>query len=323
MGMDAMRSQATGPTAIVEEGPPMKPCLICGAQEGQTLFIGTEERFGLGGAFPVVTCPDCGFTWTDLADDFNVDQWYEQGYWERFRSRRAGKADALHAIYRRLRYLWRALNGSPRPSRWIRGDRVLDVGCGPGYDTSELQQRGIEAIGLDISSDALRMAARQSLTVVRGEPTAYPFGDSTFDSVVLSQVLEHLPDPCGALREVYRILRPNGRLLILLPNSKSLQRYAFGSHWVNWHLPYHLWHFDAQSVTTVAERSGLRIRWVRTCSPGEWFVLSIGLRWPRLRGIGSSLTVSRIVRTLVAPVLRIVDVMGRGDCLVIEAYRPS
>lgn len=133
--------------------------------------------------------------------------------------------------------------------------------------------------------------------------------------------MEHVSDPAGALDGARHVLRPGGRLLVLLPNVSGFQRRAFGTHWVNWHLPYHLWHFNAQTLTRMVERSGFQVRRVRTYSPGEWFLLSIGLRWPRFRGLASNLFVSRALRLAIAPVLRLIDAVGRGDCLMLEAYK--
>lgn len=290
-------------------------CLVCGGSDSSPLFAGTEERFGLGGSFPVVVCARCSFTWTELPGGFDLDDWYERGYWQDTEA--AGTTGTR--VPRRLRESWRAFNGSARPSRWVRTGRVLDVGCGSGYDTLELMQSGANVVGIDLSERALRQAASADVSSVRATPLAYPFADETFDVVVMSQVLEHLTDPLAALESTRRILRPGGKLLVLAPNSRSLQRRVFGSRWVNWHLPYHLWHFDAQSATRLIERAEFRVTRASTVSPGEWLLLSCGLRWRRLRGIGQHRTLSRLIRFAAAPGLRLIDLLGRGDCLVLEA----
>lgn len=296
-------------------------CLICGSDAGDALFTGTEERFGLGGRFPVLSCRECGFGWTSLGQDFDLNHWYEQAYWQDGGNTTRLSNGAPAGRYRTLRDAWRLINGSARPSRWVRTGRVLDVGCGPGYDTLEMQELGARVAGIDRSLAALGRASCSGIPVVRASPPAYPFAEASFDTVVMSQILEHLPDPDGALAGAHRLLRPHGRLLVVVPNAAGTQRRVFGRHWVNWHLPYHLWHFDGAAIRTLIARCGFRIERLRTCSPGEWLLLSLGLRWPSLRRAVANRALSRSLRLIAAPALRIADALGRGDCLVVEAYK--
>jgi ubiquinone/menaquinone biosynthesis C-methylase UbiE len=97
--------------------------------------------------------------------------------------------------------------------------RLLDAGCGTGSITLGLApgDGSGEAIGTDISPDAVASASatasslgRRDLCFVTGDVTALPFADESFDAVFCSAVLQHLPDPLGALREFRRVLRPGG-----------------------------------------------------------------------------------------------------------------
>jgi SAM-dependent methyltransferase len=103
-----------------------------------------------------------------------------------------------------------------------RGDRVIDVGCGPGFYVRELLEKvGPEGsvVGVDVSRDVLAVGA----TRVEGHPnvefheggaTALPVADEGFDRAVSVQVLEYVSDVPAALGEMYRVLRPGGRLVI-------------------------------------------------------------------------------------------------------------
>jgi len=99
------------------------------------------------------------------------------------------------------------------------GEWVLDVGVGPGFLAAELAQEGARVSGIDVSDSMLAIAARRDsptpLELGRGEATALPFGDSSFDAVVSTQVYEYVPDLDRALAEAHRVLRPGGRLLVL------------------------------------------------------------------------------------------------------------
>jgi len=97
------------------------------------------------------------------------------------------------------------------------GDRVLDAGCGSGrLFTYDLRGRASLIVGVDLSSD---VAQNPNIDrPLQASLTALPFASETFDLVICKHVLEHLAEPEPAFRELGRILRPQGRLLVLTPN---------------------------------------------------------------------------------------------------------
>jgi SAM-dependent methyltransferase len=102
-----------------------------------------------------------------------------------------------------------------------RESRVLEVGAGGGYLLQDLWSLGFRRlIGADITPTALAEMARRKMVVERvaADAEALPFASSTFDVVVGSDVLEHLPDLDRHLREIVRVLQPRGQYLIKTPN---------------------------------------------------------------------------------------------------------
>lgn len=97
-----------------------------------------------------------------------------------------------------------------------RKPRILDVGCGTGANLKTLSEFG-EAEGVDISSDALAFCRERGLEVKLGAAEELPYADGTFDLVTALDVVEHLDDDVGGLREMRRVLRPGGHALIFVP----------------------------------------------------------------------------------------------------------
>jgi SAM-dependent methyltransferase len=137
-----------------------------------------------------------------------------------------------------------------------RGGRVLDFGCGRGVTLSALADRGFEVHGVEMSREAAQGAdPRARIRIApRLAEAAYP--EAHFDQVVMWHVLEHLPDPRETLDEVYRILRPHGRLIVAVPNSSSLQARWAGESWFHLDLPRHLFHFPLSALVALLERCG-------------------------------------------------------------------
>ena len=113
-------------------------------------------------------------------------------------------------------------------------DLILDCGCGLGWFLKVIGElTSCRLVGLDIDRTRLGRARREvggRAELVTGDAVALPFGDRTFDKVILSEVLEHLPDDLGALREVWRVLRPGGVVAITVPNHD----YPFLWDPINW-----------------------------------------------------------------------------------------
>lgn len=96
--------------------------------------------------------------------------------------------------------------------------RLLDLGCGTGANLALLGRYG-RVFGLDISPEALGLAAHRDRRqpLAEGLANCLPFRDATFDVITALDVVEHVEDDCGALREVRRLLRADGRFILTVP----------------------------------------------------------------------------------------------------------
>jgi SAM-dependent methyltransferase len=98
-----------------------------------------------------------------------------------------------------------------------RRPRILDVGCGTGANLLMLSQYG-DAEGVDVSEDALAFCRERGLANVKlGAGEKLPYDDATFDLVTALDVVEHMDDDLAGLREMRRVLRPGGRVLLFVP----------------------------------------------------------------------------------------------------------
>ena len=98
-----------------------------------------------------------------------------------------------------------------------RRPRILDVGCGTGANLLMLSKYG-DAEGVDVSEDALAFCRERGLDKVRlGDGEELPYADGTFDLVTAFDVVEHMDDDLAGLREMRRVLRPGGRVLLFVP----------------------------------------------------------------------------------------------------------
>jgi demethylmenaquinone methyltransferase / 2-methoxy-6-polyprenyl-1,4-benzoquinol methylase len=108
------------------------------------------------------------------------------------------------------------------------GDRVLDLAAGTGVSTVELARGGARAVACDFSIGMLRAGRaikkrRQAVPFVAGDAMALPFRDASFDAAVISFGLRNVADVPAALREMRRVVRPGGRLVVCEFSSPTWQ----------------------------------------------------------------------------------------------------
>ena len=142
---------------------------------------------------------------------FDVDNWWdEEQMW-------CGLHAALDPV--RVPFLVGALEGMALP-------RVLDVGCGGGFLLRALAEHDARPIGVDVSAQALEAASAVTGALIRADGARLPFASDSFDGVVLSEVLEHVPDPMALILEAARITRHGGVLMTSVPNRTLRSRLA-------------------------------------------------------------------------------------------------
>ncbi len=213
------------------------------------------------------------------------------------------------------------------------GDRLLDLGCGFGRHAFEAARRGAHVVALDAGRDevdgvAATFAAmleagelsadRTSAGVVQGDALALPFADGTFDRVICSEVLEHIPDDEEAMRELARVLRRGGTMAITVPR--------FGPELINWALSDeyhnvpggHIRIYRYRVITERLERAGLKVTgrgfahglhspywWLKclvgTTNESHWAVKAYlkFLTWDIVKGPTLTRTLDRVLSPLI------------------------
>jgi ubiquinone/menaquinone biosynthesis C-methylase UbiE len=156
-----------------------------------------------------------------------------------------------------------------------RGQRVLDVGCGTCESILEIKKLGGEAWGIDIDKNSQNVAKKLKLKFHLGTIADCPFPTKYFDLITCSQLLEHETDPIEFLNNCKRFLKPNGKIILSFPNTGSIYNKITRQKWINWHVPYHISHFNRKSFLYTAIAAGLKIKEIKTVTPNLWTLIQI------------------------------------------------
>ncbi|EAQ97521.1 class I SAM-dependent methyltransferase [Congregibacter litoralis] len=154
------------------------------------------------------------------------------------------------------------------------GQRVLDLGCGEGrHVIAAWALDGVDAVGVDLSLDDLATARERmrefrgleggggpgdsaGFLLLAGDALKLPFADASFDTVICSEVLEHIPDYRSALAEISRVLKPGGRLCASVPRAWCERICWALSRDYHQVMGGHLRIFDTQRLRTEIEKHG-------------------------------------------------------------------
>ncbi|SPP65621.1 class I SAM-dependent methyltransferase [Nitrospira lenta] len=140
--------------------------------------------------------------------------------------------------------------------------RLLDIGCSSGALLRSAMTHGFGAEGVEPAAQAAEFAQSTGLKVFHGYLEAARFPASSFDAVTLMEVIEHLPDPGALLKEVGRILKPNGMLVVGTGNGVSWTVRLIGARWGYFQVAAHGGHisfFNPLSLAMLAGRCGFEI----------------------------------------------------------------
>lgn len=178
---------------------------------------------------------------------------------ERETARTRRRYDRVAGIYDALEWMMEFRFRGWRRELWslVAGERVLEVGIGTGKNLP-FHPRGPAITAIDLSEKMLRRARRRQARlgaraeILVADVEALPFADASFDEVVATFVFCSVPDPVAGLRELRRVLRPGGRLLLL---EHVLSKRPLIARLMNWAdpIPFHLWgaHINRDTLENV------------------------------------------------------------------------
>ncbi|MFZ6017578.1 MAG: class I SAM-dependent methyltransferase [Nitrospirota bacterium] len=264
-----------------------RSCLLSN-NEGILLYQNLRDRlFGAPGTWALMQCPKCRLVWLSPRPvPADIGKLYEH-YFTHDTTNCVPRLASLKHVVRdtilatRLGYDGLACRPLPRrlgkvlswigPIREIvelsvmtlkktpRG-KLLDVGCASGQFLVKMRDLGWEVVGVEPDGQAVKVAReRFDLSVHEGVLEEAGFPDNTFDAITMNHVIEHVLDPIATLKECRRVVKPDGKLVVITPNIESLGHRLFGKAWRGLEVPRHLYLFSRDTLWACAEQAGLQV----------------------------------------------------------------
>lgn len=240
-------------------------CDLCGQDKFKFLALGLDKLHGIPGEFRVAKCLNCGLVFLNpQPDPEELKKHYPEDSYYSFRvekSKQSWLFKLLNAPFFVLYYILSKPLG--RYKRFKKGAKILDAGCGAGEFLLKLKKKGLLPYGVEINEQAALKGQQKGLNIHAGTLKGARFPDKFFDIITLNHVLEHVPSPNRTLKELKRILKDDGMLIIAVPNINSCVFKFFHSNWVQLDVPRHLFDFSPKTLKKYASNLDWRIKKIK------------------------------------------------------------
>lgn len=177
-------------------------CIICGSKDKELVFTKHGFKHNL--------CKSCGFFYVDPT--FNEEVTHSNFLNENSYTKVLMNKKNINLDKKKFLYALQKLNMN------LKNKKVLDIGCGFGFFLDVAREHDCEVYGSELNQSCLKLLRKKKIPLI----TNYENFHEKFDIVSLWLVLEHLFDPASLLKDIHRLLKKNGKLIINIPNYKSL-----------------------------------------------------------------------------------------------------
>ncbi|MDD2962812.1 MAG: class I SAM-dependent methyltransferase [Bacteroidales bacterium] len=227
----------------------MNQCFLCGDKLNE---CGKEvvDHYATNESFSIVECSGCGMNYTvPRPSERNLPEYYLESKYVSHTSQGRGLFNSLYRFFQFIN-LQLKLRGIRREG--FRTGKMLDIGCGNGSALDFFIKKGWSGVGVEPASLARDYALSRGL-IVYPESYLNEALNRDFDLITMWHVLEHVYDIPERMTQIKKLLKPDGLLVLALPNRNSFDAKYYGTYWAAYDVPRHLYHFSKKDIEALAD----------------------------------------------------------------------
>ena len=228
-------------------------CPWCESEKTQ-IHLWLKDEFLSKEDFQIYECHNCGLLFTQprpgkdkIGEYYKSDEYY---------SHQENKQGLIPRIYESVKSI--NLKNKCRMATKGKGSgRVLDIGCGVGDFLHSMEELGWQVEGIEPSEEATTIAKKRTKARVYTPEEIGQLNDEHYDLITMWHVLEHVDDLKTEIKQLERLLKKGGRLVLALPNFRSYDAQYYKNYWAAYDVPRHLNHFCKKSIYKIFSNSEL------------------------------------------------------------------
>ena len=221
-------------------------CPVCGGTALSKALVATDYLVSEK-EFEIWECGQCTLRFTQQApDEQSIAGYYKSGNYISHSDTRKGLINYLYHLVRNLtladkRRLIRSVSQRDK-------GQLLDIGAGAGAFAHYMQKSGWQVKGLEPDEEARKNAASLYQLELLTPDAFFQFPENSFDIITMWHVLEHVHDLHAYMAQLRKLLKPNGKILIAVPNYTSFDGGFYKRFWAAYDVPRHLYHFSPEAM---------------------------------------------------------------------------
>jgi 2-polyprenyl-3-methyl-5-hydroxy-6-metoxy-1,4-benzoquinol methylase len=255
-------------------------CPVCGKTLDEPLFRCKDHSVS-GEMFDICVCPGCSYAMTlpqPLPSE--IGKYYQTSDY-------VSHSETTQGIVNKLYHIVRKKNTKDKLKSVNRFSThradLLDVGCGTGYFLSVCKKDGWHIEGVEVNEGARTTAETRTGQPVYPSTDALEASGRKFDVITLWHVFEHLHDINASFAQLKRLLKPEGLLILALPNHACADAACYGEYWAAYDVPRHLSHFSPAAVGLLMEKHQMKLE---TVLPMKFDAYYVSMLSEELKGRG-------------------------------------
>lgn len=261
----------------------IKNCPVCEKENSTVILLGkdystTKEEF------PISKCNNCGFVFTqNIPDEESIGKYYNSTNYVSHSNTKKGLFFKVYHLVRSF-MLKQKSKLVIKETQKSKGN-ILDIGSATGYFLNEMKQKGWEIEGIEQDEQAIALGKEKFN--IDANPPSYinNFENNYFDCITLWHVLEHVHQLSDTITNLHKILKPDGVLIIAVPNHESFDAKYYERYWAGWDIPIHLWHFSSKSMQDLMIKHNFEVTKMKTMPFDPFYVSLLSEKYQKNSGI--------------------------------------
>lgn len=230
-------------------------CPICNGDEF-VKKIDCKDHSTSKELFTIVSCETCGFIFTNpRPSDKNLQKYYISDMYISHTNKKSGLFSWLYQTVRR-----HSINRKIKLLKKVATKGIhLDIGCGTGEFLNGCKEKGFIVKGIEPSKLARNQAINNFELDVSENIALKQYPATSFDSISMWHVLEHVSNINETLVQFSRVLKKDGTIIIAVPNCNAWDATYYKEFWAAWDVPIHLWHFSEKTIVRLFKNHGFKL----------------------------------------------------------------
>lgn len=230
-------------------------CPWCGSNKAQ-INLWLKDEFLTKKDFHICECLNCGLLYTmPRPSKEKIGAYYKSDEYYSHQENKKGFVPRLYEAIKKINLKHKFhLASSDLPV-----GKLLDIGCGVGDFLHVAENKGWQCTGVEPSEEAREIARQRIKGDLLYSEDLEQLPDQSFDLITMWHVLEHVDDLKWQVAQLQRLIKPNGRIVIAVPNYRSYDGRFYNAYWAAYDVPRHLNHFNKTVITKMFKTSGLSL----------------------------------------------------------------